>query len=164
MSLWHLLARNGAFGLCWQPAVFLYHVFRQGSNILLQPPIKTHSTCRPILHLVGQLWSSAEPTPDSWHFQRPPNQGEGGGSQAGASLCPLGPRVSTAPLPSCSLGSDGQPWGLLRGTRRMRGVLIGMGGGSSAVREIWIVGGTWVPALGCHELPTVLRVSLPLAS
>ena len=46
--------------MCWQPAVFLYHIRRQGSNIPVQPEIKTPGACRPILSLLGQLRCFAE--------------------------------------------------------------------------------------------------------
>lgn len=46
--------------MCWQPAVFLYHIRRQGSNIPVQPGIKTPGACRPVLSLLGQLRCFAE--------------------------------------------------------------------------------------------------------
>lgn len=59
--------------MCWQPAVFLYHIRRQGSNIPVQPGIKTAGACRPVLSLLGQLWCFAEQNPVPSNSPQPPN-------------------------------------------------------------------------------------------
>lgn len=65
----------------WQPAVFLYHIRRQGAHIPAQPRIKTQGAGRPILSLAGQLWPFAEPNPGPCRCQLPTCKAEAGGSQ-----------------------------------------------------------------------------------
>lgn len=70
---------------CWQLAVFLYHIHRQGSNIPAQSQIKTQGAGRPISSRVGQLQLFAERNPGPVAVcpcQHPTRKEEAGGSQA----------------------------------------------------------------------------------
>lgn len=148
----HLLARKSPPWPCWQPAVFLYHMRRQGSNIPRKPWIKTHG---PVSSLAEPLWPFAEPKPGLRSPSAPRRlHVQGGGSRQPGWRCLAPCRAPSTPWPQVehhghlaarqpgiSLGRDGWPHLLATGHY----VDVGGGaqrreGGGSVVAEAQIIG------------------------